>query len=916
MNRKFAHILNLLLLGLATLLANACAEDNLTGPNRPAATGKMVEVTLPFGMSPGIETTITTRAGEEVRDDNLSGIMVFIYEKESYERPASECRRLGWYLYSKPGTKLDHGTDEWVEEPGFTDRGKVKFLAPSGDCYIYLIGNATNAFLDFFSGIEGTALDDLVTLEGFRTSALPRWTGNMKIVNGYMPMVGKVNNKSGACTITDDGTITFLDDSGVQHTLSDNGNYTDGNGNIDKDNVFQLERLMSKVTVNIQSDPGNSEISFTPLTYRFMCVPQYVSPEEDAWPEEMMADMPHLDTEYQTFDTQSRNSFTVYLPESHRRAKHPCTTFAQREAVDKDANGKIIYVGDEVQGHYSFTNAPVNATYLEITGRYEGPGGGEKFVAGDTHYFIHMGDFARDMNDFSLERDHHYTYNITIKGVDDIYVEVQTDKEAPGAETIVFQGGIHVVLDAHYEQVEMRIGREPSGQVYVYADTPYGTASCIYDAVQQRIVKGESKELLTKLTSWMEFAEESQKGTLVAYPGPGGTKNIFQILDEFYAGGKTQAYYTGFVNEYYYESDPRDGTATRLRDFVNGKNRVFSIGSQLDFSRDEKSAIARSVFLIEQRAIASFYDLDNTGVAKYGVENTDEVGRMGYGTTTSTSPDLNQGLENTKKEIGTNASTRYGTVNWTTNGWLLNEGNSALVDQGAARMATAHTIAAQNFYDLDDRTITLHLTANALRGYSEHELVPHNERSEVNRPYSKFQVANQPYMVATTATSGSNRKDFNQVQTIRASEAKNSATTSASKYPGTGNTGETHSSAAWRLPNQRELALMIMALGLDLGYGGNYDDYTTHEWYYSWGNWSRSIGYSHPLCRTLLVHCRTTFGNSDYDQVPYGFIYNLRDKQMQMAGNEGNSIFDPAKLGAGQNNEGYGAVLPVRDVRQ
>ena len=50
-------------------------------------------------------------------------------------------------------------------------------------------------------------------------------------------------------------------------------------------------------------------------------------------------------------------------------------------------------------------------------------------------------------------------------------------------------------------------------------------------------------------------------------------------------------------------------------------------------------------------------------------------------------------------------------------------------------------------YDATDRTIQLHLTSNALRAYTSRELVPHHERDLVNRPYHKFQVAQQPYII-------------------------------------------------------------------------------------------------------------------------------------------------------------------------
>lgn len=1032
MNKPLAHTALTLLLAFAALCLNACTEEELTGNDHTPA-GPDVEVTLPFRLSPGIKTTVSTRA----EDANLARIMVFVYERETATKPASECRLRAWHQFTAPGTSAGNST-EWIPESGYTDRGKISFTAPQGNCHIFMIGNITNAFLSFFQGMQGSDFEaELASLEDFRTKALAQWTGNMNIVNGYLPMVGKVDNADGACTIKADGQIEYTDQGGNTHTIDGNAPYEPGN-------TFMLERLMSKVTANITTAPN---VTFTPHTYRFLRVPRYVSPDANARGE--AEKLGFTDTEPVNFDTQNRNSLTAYLPENVHTATNPCTGFADREAVDKGADGQNIMLDD---GHYNFTHAPLHATYLEIAGRYEGPGeDGIHSVAGDTHYFIHMGDFGpgKGFDDFSLKRNHHYTYNITVNGVNSIYAEVERDEEAPGAESIVFEGGIHVLVDAHYEQVEVRLNKSnynEQGQVYVYADTPYGTFNCMYqpskDGGTGTIVDNTvPRETVLQLTGWMEFAKQTDKGSLAAYPGTGNTKNILEMLDEFNSGTADEAYYTGFVNEYYYTQHPTDNSASiRLGDFVNTKNRVFSIGSQIEFSRDGKSAIAHSIYLVEQRPIATFYDLGNESVAKYGVETIDDVGRLRYGSpaTAGAGASMEDGRGNTLGEIMSSGSGRYSAVNWAKNGWLMNDDKTQLVNSGNNRMntkearlaclsrnrdlngdgqlsddeirwynpalhqviglwvgepalpadaalypddvmkinwdgnentkniwpvytstsggyrvvwavegcayggdsngnqntgyvhavrnlgstpsATSHRTTPQKYYAYNpaDRTITLSLTANALRSFSSRELVPHHERSEVNRPYRKFQVAEQPYMKIKTNTALINQsKTFNQVQTLTADAAKNNTTTIAANYPGDGNNkGDAAiSTTAWRLPNQRELILMFMALGGDMGYGSNYDDYTTHEYYYSFGSWRRNLNITNPTCRTFLIQCRTHFCNvAGYDKTdPHGFIFNLNDKQMQMANDDSN--ISP-KTGAGSSGEGYGACLPVRDVAQ
>lgn len=92
--------------------------------------------------------------------------------------------------------------------------------------------------------------------------------------------------------------------------------------------------------------------------------------------------------------------------------------------------------------------------------------------SGDTRYMIHLGDFSQKGNltegkgydNFNLIRDHHYTFNVTIKGIDDIETEVHSGDEAnepnPGVEGIIFKEGAQLRLDAHYETVEMLFNKD------------------------------------------------------------------------------------------------------------------------------------------------------------------------------------------------------------------------------------------------------------------------------------------------------------------------------------------------------------------------------------------------------------------------------------------------------------------------
>lgn len=362
MNRLSKYVIWAVLIP-ALLSVVSCTDDRLF-EEQDAPNGvdrdKMVEVTIPFSMGKGIQTNITTRSTADT-DSQLSGIMVFVYENNG--NPETD-KRVAWQLFSNPAAgDLEHSSGGWIPDGDDPTCGKIKFHVPVGNCYIYLIGNASGTFLKFFPGIGtpgGNGEDPLATLQGFWDKGTPKWTENMDIVDGYLPLVGTVNNERGNCEVLANGSIKFKTKGGNEHTISPNS--TDESD----DNSFVLKRLMSKVTVNIKSPEG---VTFTPKDYRFRHVATYVSPIDAAWTDDQKNRIPVTDTEVVPFSAQTPNSFTVYLPENVRTATNEIKDFAEREAIVKENGKNTLETEEGHDEHYQFQNAPKNSTYMEITGR-------------------------------------------------------------------------------------------------------------------------------------------------------------------------------------------------------------------------------------------------------------------------------------------------------------------------------------------------------------------------------------------------------------------------------------------------------------------------------------------------------------------------------------------------------------------
>lgn len=137
-------------------------------------------------------------------------------------------------------------------------------------------------------------------------------------------------------------------------------------------------------------------------------------------------------------------------------------------------------------------NAPEQVTYVVIEGEYNGPRkeGEPTMVAGNVKYTIPLGytDNTDPVNDYKIERNTHYIYNIRVRGVNDIYVEaVRKDPEGnpdserhPGTEGVVTEVQNQWEIDAHYEQRLLKLTEQEFGEMNLQGitcivKTPFGT---------------------------------------------------------------------------------------------------------------------------------------------------------------------------------------------------------------------------------------------------------------------------------------------------------------------------------------------------------------------------------------------------------------------------------------------------------
>ena len=200
-------------------------------------------------------------------------------------------------------------------------------------------------------------------------------------------------------------------------------------------------------------------MSFTPDSYSIYRVAgkSYVVGAEDDTrnvAEDVYYDVPTppVNIDISSGDTAKISGF--YIPANIQKAKNVCTKYDDREAFDS-AQGTA-------DGNKNWKNAPDNATYVVIHGKYvETDANGLLFRSADVSYTIHLGDWSGGAyDDFSVKRNFIYTYTMSVRGVDNIVVEATSEEDSDefqnGAEGDVIElteGSEVFYLDSHYEQV-------------------------------------------------------------------------------------------------------------------------------------------------------------------------------------------------------------------------------------------------------------------------------------------------------------------------------------------------------------------------------------------------------------------------------------------------------------------------------
>ena len=460
-----------------------------------------------------------------------------------------------------------------------------------------------------------------------------------------------------------------------------------------------LKRSEAKITLNLQTIAG---LTFEPGTYRLGNVPGSTFIAEHAkgadqtasWDADGVDKKLYWVSEYFQFEGDADNVTTsFYMPENRKVAKKAISPAspgysAERKGYDlrqKQLKSPVAGATDKPNLQNGETEyAPDLAPYIEFTGELR-----QNLATGDTSterfgrvtYRIYLGYTAENdpVNDYDIERNVHYTYNVTIKGMNDLVVEAKSDKakeeeSAPGVEGLVYDAHRSFNFDCHYEQGLMRFKKDelaifnPDGtlkddaMISFAIRTPFCDKIISYTKAELEQLKNNnyipSKEKKAD-TNWLKFyihpstLADNGNEDMQYFSDTGANllsleQFLYRLMNEpdyVFNAASGLCKVTVYANEYFYEQNPMQENAPKDKNlwktFANSPDRTFDllVNTSHEISPDGQSRYHQAIVTIRQMSIKTVFVNSPDGMRVWGVENVNETPDLDWSVRAPSEPD-------------------------------------------------------------------------------------------------------------------------------------------------------------------------------------------------------------------------------------------------------------------------------------
>lgn len=644
-----------LLMGVALLLSS-CSEDIFPGGSE---SNEDVTISLAYSDVSPRDIVVNSRA-TDAEERHLDNLYIYIFDGNG---------NLKGYKGIEGEVNLNQYTSN-------TTKAEITGIKTrSGESYIYAVANISTGLYPVETS-SGTVAANKLPINLNEETA--RAGGYDFTLDQLKALTFKRNNTS------IDITSAFLMSGAVQDgnlvNITTAGTIASG------DNAIRLSRIVSKVkfTIKAANTVGVTR-SFKLDTYDIMNIAvdgSLVGKIDGNSRNKTTNVKDNIGNTVRPNDVENdAQFFEVYLPENLQDAVHSVTTQAARE-------------DDSQSIPKEFTNAPANGTYVVLKGKYEETTSSSTKSA-DVTYYVHLGDCTKDKNNYDVERNCKYTYNITVAGVDKIIVEAKKESGAdqPGAEGVVLEYGAtgkNMTLDSHYEYMVMRFYQDDiqklkrAGKGYFYQVYALGNHTDVINVGATTVGKDNDVD-----TSWIQFAikcrrdgssstyseDKTNRGTACSYPGTNANDlyTVDKFLKYLYDNANSNSIWTGgydynkgsyyvdatcFISENYYKN-------LTWNQYVNDVDkRAFYVANEVETSNDGRSVYAKTQYGLTQYNIQTFYDRSKAGsITAYGCETiNDEEGKGfsvngGGSTYQSAGSDTWNGRANMVADINTRTDT-------------------------------------------------------------------------------------------------------------------------------------------------------------------------------------------------------------------------------------------------------------------
>ena len=656
---------------MAGLLA-ACTDDTFGGRTDRVAEGIPVTVRLGFQAS---EATPETRAAQgKEYEDRVDNVYILIFDKEGniHDR-----------FFLTDGKGLTYADGDALKSSG-----KLVFNTTSlNNATIVGIANLAEGGTSTAYTVTEDELNAVTTLSGLQEKVMTMRDKSVYRSACFM-MTGY------ATTTLEDGTETYR----VTIPALESGQTAE------LQCTLELERTDAKVkfevTAEKPSDKDWDEFSFQPTGWSVKQVPMQslILPRreqaDDNGPLDADGDgCTYFESPSYEFEETPRKgslyaggSFVFYMPENRKSPK-------------KDITTGVYALRDEREGD-AFAYANDHSTYVEITGLLSYFDEKNSLTYANVRFTIHLGYAGGYVNDYATLRNHSYTYHVTVRGVDDIMVDVEDEKDRPGydGDVVVNYDGSYQ-FDSHYDRRLIKLNR--SGFLPGKGTLRWGVSTPFSKGVHEVVEDANSIEENMRDYRWIKFAVNSEYGVdndkMVKYPGDQNYNDPFPIDEDnnnlsspYYTEGS--GYYghtsshpdarlrdvnqlmqflkdeaektnstifdsegyvsiTAFVDENVYTHDPTKDNEQNLalwKSMAETDDRqLYIIVDEAKYTDDHLSSVIKARYSFRQRSVRTIYNVNNPDLkTAWGLESTMEPEeRIWTGSITN-------GIEKTSKDNG------------------------------------------------------------------------------------------------------------------------------------------------------------------------------------------------------------------------------------------------------------------------